>query len=487
MRGSALVCVLLCPVVAHAADVPLTLEYVSQYIHQDVISDHLMHAVEVSPERVVVASSGGLTLIDLRQLPVEGTTHYISRLDGLNARDLYVKDANTLFVNLHRGETQTSPGFAAVSLSGTTMRHLCTVDEPGVLFEKMCVRGNLLYVTAHAYGLRIYDVTDPAAPVLRGSLTDGFVDAFAVDVAGDTAYVADGAGGLKWVDISDPAHPVVLGGETLASASGTAEDVRVKDGRVYVAAGGAGLATYTSLDPIVRVNTIVGTCTESLGWIDGYLIAGSFDGVDILRVDGVETPVVIASELTGRRNGAFAALRLCEGVAGASAHRVLSTDYRMLDVYRFLPVSQVAQPDISASTQRIRFPAAGGTSTFTMWNNGTRDLHMSNAATSSPAYTTPFRPQTLSPGESVTVTITYDGSPQDGQELFRVQSDDPDEGDYPVQLFGNTPYLDPGDAVPDFTLPLLTRNHDTGAFAESLVTFSDLRGRVVWLQVYASW
>ena len=50
------------------------------------------------------------------------------------------------------------------------------------------------------------------------------------------------------MDVSDPADPVMLEGEDLSSAIGSAEDVLVRDGRVYVAAGGPGVAVYLAGD-----------------------------------------------------------------------------------------------------------------------------------------------------------------------------------------------------------------------------------------------
>ena len=69
----------------------------------------------------------------------------------------------------------------------------------------MAVAGNYAYV-AHEYysGLRIIDVSNPAAPTEAGFYdTPGL--AWSVAVAGDYAYVADGDGGLiilrpSWID-----------------------------------------------------------------------------------------------------------------------------------------------------------------------------------------------------------------------------------------------------------------------------------------------
>ena len=69
----------------------LALDYLYRYDCQAGIPDHLMHSVEVSGNRAIVASNRGLTLVDLGALPVGGTQSYLFRLAGPNARDMVVK------------------------------------------------------------------------------------------------------------------------------------------------------------------------------------------------------------------------------------------------------------------------------------------------------------------------------------------------------------------------------------------------------------
>ena len=55
-------------------------------------------------------------------------------------------------------------------------------------------------------GLVIVDVSNPAAPTLKGSY-DTAGSSAGVAVAGNYAYVADGDNGLVIVDVSNPAAP----------------------------------------------------------------------------------------------------------------------------------------------------------------------------------------------------------------------------------------------------------------------------------------
>ena len=66
--------------------------------------------------------------------------------------------------------------------------------------------GGLAYVTDDSFGLRIIDVSNPAAPVELGGL---FGPAADVEVVGGLAYVA--RGGLRIIDVSNPAVPLALG------------------------------------------------------------------------------------------------------------------------------------------------------------------------------------------------------------------------------------------------------------------------------------
>lgn len=102
-----------------------------------------------------------------------------------------------------------------------------------------CVRtaGSLAYAAVDFYGLGVLDVSDPAAPALLGSFqTAG--QALSVDVAGSTAVVANRLSGVEVIDVSDPAAPV-LRGEYFTE--GYATDVITVGSFAYVADRPGGL------------------------------------------------------------------------------------------------------------------------------------------------------------------------------------------------------------------------------------------------------
>jgi hypothetical protein len=468
------------PATSSAQD--MTLDYCCRYNHQSGEPDHLMTAMAVGSDRAIVAGNRGLALIDLSSLPPQGTTNYIYRLSGLNARDLYPAGDGYIFVNLH-GTIGGESGFAIVRLVGNTLQHVDTYNEsPEVFYEKMCVSDGYLFVAAHSYGLRIFSITNPAAPVLVGSL-DGLVDAFAVDVNGGMAYVADGAGGLKVVDVSDPTVPVLLDGEDLETAVGTSEDVAHRNDRVFVAAGGAGLAVYDAGDPTQRTLVETGGCAESLCWIGDLLAVGTLGGVRIYDVTA--EPLLVASEVAARRGNGI--LRICSDVGTAPGNRLLCANWNYMDVYELKPAGESTQPDITPSVQRIRFAPEGGSKTVSLRNDGAGPLNITGVNASPNSFSVDYSGGTLMPGESVEFDISYNGSPSQGTGLVSFASNDPDESPLPIQVFGNTQHLDPGEPAVDFTLPLLTRNHETGEFTEEPFMLSDHVGKVVWFQVYASW
>jgi hypothetical protein len=106
--------------------------------------------------------------------------------------------------------------------------------------------GTHVFVGDHNLGLKIIDVSDPAAPLLVSSMSDiGIPEAVAAD--GNFVYIATGATGLAIVDATDPAHPVRR--LTVPPAFQTM-DVEVAGGIAYVADQRDGVLIYDVSDPL---------------------------------------------------------------------------------------------------------------------------------------------------------------------------------------------------------------------------------------------
>jgi len=83
------------------------------------------------------------------------------------------------------------------------------IEDTGFPWD-LDVEGVYLYVTNHNNGLRIYDVTVAIDPEQLSFLPlPG--PGYSIDVVGDFAYVACGHSGLQVVDVSDPENPQVVG------------------------------------------------------------------------------------------------------------------------------------------------------------------------------------------------------------------------------------------------------------------------------------
>jgi hypothetical protein len=87
-------------------------------------------------------------------------------------------------------------------------------------------------------GLRVVDVSNPAAPTEVGSY-DTPANAHDVAVADGRAFVANHSSGLRVVDVSNPSAPTEVGSY---DTPGNPWGVSVADGYTYVADGTAGLS-----------------------------------------------------------------------------------------------------------------------------------------------------------------------------------------------------------------------------------------------------
>ncbi len=125
------------------------------------------------------------------------------------------------------------------------------------------------YVAAREAGLQILDVSDPDTPVWLGGIdTVGLAEG--VDVAAGRAYVADGWAGVVVVDVSDPTAPVE---GVRYDTPGEALDVIVADGLAYVADGLAGgLQVFDVQDP-GQWTLLATVAPEELGGITRLALA----------------------------------------------------------------------------------------------------------------------------------------------------------------------------------------------------------------------
>jgi hypothetical protein len=149
-------------------------------------------------------------------------------------------------------------------------------------------------------GLRIFDVADPANPVLIGAMpTPGRPSDIAI--AGDLAFIADGGtGGLLVVDLADPETPSIVG---LAETRGLASSVALlpasngADVRVAVADGADGVIIYgifgNDPDQALTIDTD-GLATDVVSWGTTLAVADGWNGVLLYDMADPNNPIEIA-------------------------------------------------------------------------------------------------------------------------------------------------------------------------------------------------
>ena len=132
-------------------------------------------------------------------------------------------------------------------------------------------------------GLRIFDVSDPTAPVPL-AVADTPETVRDVEVVNGLVYMADDEAGLRVIDVLAPSAPIDLGAH---ATSGSALDVALFDGRAYVAAASAGLqifdvsipkhpsATKIAADPPFGAGDV--DIVEGIAYVLGRFSLGIFD------------------------------------------------------------------------------------------------------------------------------------------------------------------------------------------------------------------
>jgi hypothetical protein len=239
-----------------------------------------VHAVAVQSGHAYCATSGGLVILDVREvhespasrvdLDPAGTLETNRGVDILVsgprvylavARDeLLVIDAGDPARPRLEGATplqgaEPSPSLFRISLAGSHVvsvlrgalevidasdparpRPVALHSEPGAFFTDVFVHGNHAYVSESNAndlgGLRVFDVRDPPRPRQVGRLDLGrHAQPTAVFVAGEHAYLPSHHGGLVVVDVADPAAPRRVGD---GYGAGLAGPIFVEDGRAYL-------------------------------------------------------------------------------------------------------------------------------------------------------------------------------------------------------------------------------------------------------------
>ncbi|MDO8736359.1 MAG: hypothetical protein Q7K29_04675, partial [Thermoleophilia bacterium] len=170
----------------------------------------------------------------------------------------------------------------------------------------IAVSGNYAYIADGASGLKIIDISNPASPVLTGSFDMiGYVSATGIAVSGNNAYIAYGASGLQIIDISDPANPVLTGSlDTIGSAT----DIAVTGNYAYIADGVSGLQIINISNPASPVLTgsrdTTGSATSIAVSGNYAYIADGVSGLQIINISDPASPLIASTfDTTDNANG----------------------------------------------------------------------------------------------------------------------------------------------------------------------------------------
>lgn len=145
------------------------------------------------------------------------------------------------------------------------------------------VNGNLAYVAIEQAGLKIINVVDPTNPTLIGVFSCDENFSRDVTVVGNRAYLADR--GLRILDVSNPAAPVEMG---YFDTPDITEGVAVEGGIAYLAIGSSGIFAVDVSDPS-NVNLIAEYNSRGFSYTlikenDLFFIADGNAGLIILRM-----------------------------------------------------------------------------------------------------------------------------------------------------------------------------------------------------------
>lgn len=216
-------------------------------------------------------------------------------------------------------------------------------DTFGIPYD-VAVAGNYSYVADGFNGLVIVDVSNPAAPVLKGSYPYPIANySRGVAVAGNYAYLAVDYNGLVIVNVSDPAKPVFKG---YYDTSGIAAGVAVAGNYAYVADGNNGLVILDVSDPAAPVlkgyydtpGTAVGIAVAG-----NYAYVADYNGLVIVDVSNPTAPVL---------KGSYDTSSMAAGVAVSGNYAYVADGFDGLVI---LDVSDPAAPVLKGSCCRFGY------------------------------------------------------------------------------------------------------------------------------------
>lgn len=205
-------------------------------------------------------------------------------------------------------------GLQIVDISNPKAPVLIRSQSTGIV-NTVALSGGYLYAGLNTTGsLRIYDITDPAVPILKSTIVmPGLAQCHALAFQGKYAYcigpqTVAGTGGLSIVDISDVVNlSVVFNYNTVGNARGVAVSGRY----AYVVGGAAasGLEVVDISDPanpqLVKVFATIGNGANYINPIiaGNYLYVTTTANIQIINISDPANPSSVGSVATVTSGG----------------------------------------------------------------------------------------------------------------------------------------------------------------------------------------
>jgi hypothetical protein len=246
----------------------------------------------------------------------------------------------------------------------------------------LVVQGNYVYLANGFDGLRIYDVSNPVAPVHVGHkvFNNGGQWACGIAVSGRYAFLADYVG-LSAYDISDLSNPLFLGTTYCNSNGGIALSVFVSGNYAYVADKGEGLQIFDISNPaaasiVGHINnggTTNGTIAAAHVIVRGNYayLANNTDGMRIYDVSNPANPVNV-----GLATNVFGAYSKHIAISGSYAFVANSFDGVRID---FLGIPASPSLRIARTSNSITLSWPAPTAAFEVEESS--DFNLSNWVT----------------------------------------------------------------------------------------------------------
>ncbi len=366
------------------------------------------------------------------------------------------EDREWIYVSAHADRMAPQPWievFDASSPTDLVSKWSGTFDEN---LEGMEVHGDLLVVAAHASGVLVFETSSDGSVEQIGQISVGLDNPWSVRSGpGDLVYVANGASGIAVLDLAQPAAPVLL---TTLELEGTAKQLDIDGDRMFVALGSAGVGLVSIEDPraptLIEIEDTPGSALAvGFGASAEAVFVSDWNDLRVFDLQGRDDLV-----LAGREPLSFGSGATTRSLGLAARDDVMfSSNWTEMVSYRYDP--DVTAPDLFVTPDRLGLPdTAAGEMTWnvvSVQNHGTRTLSFDSVRASARLEVSDV-PESLAPGERASVRIEWTPSNEtafNGDVTFK--TDDPDQPDLVIGVFGNGAGITIGDTVSGLVFPTL--------------------------------